>query len=59
MSKARRLRRSRRWARYFNHYGHKMSVVIGGWGAVRAMNVRGQHWHHIRRQGKPFEGIQD
>lgn len=52
MSKASRRRKSVRWARYFNHYGHKLDVVVGGWAAVRAMNIQGQHWKHVRRQAK-------
>ena len=52
VSRAKKVRRSIRWARYFNHYGHKLDVVVGGRGAVRAMNVRGKHWMYVRRQAK-------
>jgi hypothetical protein len=52
VSRRRKVRRSVRWARYFNHYGHRPDVVVGGWAAVRAMNVPGMHWKYIRRQAK-------
>lgn len=47
-------KRCRAWARYINHYGHIPSVVIGGWGAARAMDYgrRRGHYYHVRRQQK-------
>lgn len=53
MSTARKRRRTIRWARYFNHYGHMPSVLLGGDGAVNAMTfVSGRHWSYIRHQAK-------
>ena len=52
MSKARKLRRARRWARYVNHYGHIPGVIIGGWAATRLMNIPGPWWPIIRRQDR-------
>lgn len=52
MGRARRVRRSVRWARYFNRYGHMSGVAVGGWAAVRALNVPGKHWMYVRRQAK-------
>lgn len=57
MTIARRAHRCRRWARYVNHYAHIPDVVIGGWGAVRAMNygrLRGEYYRVRRQQKHPF-----
>jgi len=58
VSRARKTRRHIRWARYFNHYGHKLDVVLGGWSAVRAMTSRdSRRWAYVRRQQKRrFQG---
>lgn len=54
MSNSRKLRRSRQWARYVNHYGHIPSVSVSGWGAGRAIwnGVSGVRWRHVRHQQK-------
>ena len=53
MSKARRRRRGRAWARYFNHYSHILNGKIGGWGAIRGMNgLTPPEWYWIRQQRK-------
>lgn len=53
MSNARKRRRAIRWARYFNHYGHMLDVVLGGNGAVNAMCSRSSRcWSFVRRQAK-------
>lgn len=54
MSVSRKFRRTVRWARYVNHYGHIPSVIVGGWAAGRVIwdGVSGRRWRHIRRQAK-------
>ena len=52
MSRRRKIRRSVRWARYFNHYSYMSDVIIGGDGAVAAIWVKGRHWKYVRRQAK-------
>lgn len=52
---ARKLRRTRRWARYINHYAHIPNVIIGGDGAVLAMcayGLRNATYYCVRRQQK-------
>lgn len=57
MSRASQRRWAIRWARHFNRYSHISTVAVGGWAAVRAMNVPGRHWVYVRRQAKHrFEG---
>lgn len=54
MNRRRQVRRTVRWARYVNHYGHIPSVIVGGWGAGRAIwdGLSGTKWRHVRRQAK-------
>jgi hypothetical protein len=58
VSRARKLRRSVRWARYFNHYAHLSDVIIGG-GPAHRLVVAGVLGHrsslpflYVRRQAK-------
>lgn len=51
----RKLRRTRRWARYVNHYAHIPEVIIGGEGAVlaiRAYGLRTSTYFRVRQQQK-------
>lgn len=52
MSRARKLRRARRWARYLSHYDHLPSAYIEGDGLQRAIRDsdphRGGAWIGIR-----------
>lgn len=51
MSRRRRLRRrSIRWARYFNHYGHIPDVLVGS-GYSRYLRMT-RPWGYIREQQK-------
>ena len=52
MSRLARKRRSLRWARMFNRFGHIPSAAVGGWAAIRAMHPRvvGRSWMHVRHQ---------
>jgi hypothetical protein len=52
MSRERKRYYAIRWARYFNHYGHMLSVGVGGEAAIRAMHISGQQWKYVRRQQK-------
>lgn len=54
MSRARKLRRVVRWARYVNRYAHIPHVAIGGQGATRAVwsGLFGATWGRVRRQAK-------
>lgn len=54
----RRRKTAVRWARYFNHYAHIPYSVVGGWGALRALNtaLRDEAFRHVRRQQKHHYG---
>lgn len=59
MSKARKLRRTRAWARYFNHYSHIPDARVGGWGPIKFMNLPGRTWSFVRRQRDDYPPLQE
>lgn len=57
MNRAKHRGRCVKWARYVNRYGHIPEVIIGGWGAVRAMNYgppRSTYYRVRYQQKHPF-----
>lgn len=52
MSRARKVRRSVRWARYVNRYAHIPLIVVGGYGAYAAIQPFDKRWCAVRRQAK-------